>query len=138
MGFLLYMLPEGSMNSGYTIRGAISVKENSKEAIVSATKELFSSIIENNHLQQDDIESILFSATKDLTKAYPAIAIREMGYTELTMMCFQEMDVENSLPMCIRMFLMTKKSINERKHVYLHDAKQLRPDWVEEVQNGNN
>ena len=126
------------MNSGYTIRGAISVKENSEKAIVSATKELFSCIIENNHLQQDDIESILFSATKDLTTAYPAVAIRELGFTEVTMMCFQEMDVENSLPMCIRMFLMTKETIEDRKHVYLHDAKKLRPDWVEEVQSGNN
>ena len=125
------------MNSGNTIRGAISVIENSKEAILAATKELFSNIIDNNHLKPGDIESILFSATKDLTKAYPAIAIREMGFTEITMMCFQEMYVEDSLPLCIRMIVMTKKVINNKKHVYLHDAKQLRPDLVEEVQNAN-
>ena len=126
------------MNSGNTIRGAISVKENSKVAILSATKELFANIIENNRLLQDDIESILFSATKDLTKAYPAVAIREMGYTDITMMCFQEMDVEGSLPMCIRMLVTCNSVINNRQHVYLHDAKQLRPDWSEEVQNANN
>jgi chorismate mutase len=125
------------MNAGNTIRGAISVQENSKEAILSATKELFTNIIEKNHFQQDDIESILFSTTKDLTKAYPAIAIREMGFTNITMMCFQEMEVEGSLPMCIRMLISCTAKVENRQHVYLHEAKQLRPDWSEEVQNAN-
>ncbi|MBI9048349.1 MAG: chorismate mutase [Anaerolineaceae bacterium] len=121
-----------------TIRGAISVSEDSRDAILSATAELFSTIVDRNQLQQEEVEAILFSATPDLTAVYPAIAIREMGWDDIPMMCFQEMAVVDALPACIRMIVFnTKKEIKPR-HVYLHEAEKLRPDLIHEVQNASN
>lgn len=113
------------------IRGAITVEENTQEAIKKATVELFSEIMHQNNLRIGDVVYINFSATKDLTKAYPAKFIRtELGISSIPMMCLQEMDVENSLRMCLRVLIVIN-TINDDffvKHVYLKGAKILRPD----------
>ncbi len=112
------------------IRGAITVEENSPEAISEATKELLRQIVEQNALQPEDIISVIFTATKDLNAAYPAKAAREIGWSFIPLMCMQEMDVPGSLPYCIRVLLHvnTTKSRQEIKHIYLREAKNLRPD----------
>ena len=116
------------------IRGAITVDENTNEAIKEATMELFKAVVDANNLKADDIVFINFSATKDINKVYPAKFIRtELGITNIPMMCYQEMDVEGSLPMCLRLLIVTN-TINSNfktKHVYLKGAKVLRPDISE-------
>ena len=113
------------------IRGAITVEENTQEAIKDATVELFSAVIKQNNLNVDDITFINFSVTKDINKAYPAKFIRtELGISTIPMMCYQEMDVEGSLKKCIRLLIVTN-TINsnfEATHVYLKGAQILRPD----------
>lgn len=113
-----------------TIRGAITIKENSKDAILDGTKELLKEIIDNNDIQIEDILSITFTATKDLTKVYPAVAARELGIVAASLICMQEMYVEGSLEQCIRvMFLVDlDRCQNEIHHIYLKGAKILRPD----------
>ncbi|MBQ2871911.1 chorismate mutase [bacterium] len=115
----------------FAIRGAITVAENTEEAIKNATVELLNSIIEKNNLNIADMLYINFSATKDITKAYPAKFVRtELGITDVPMMCYQEMYVENSLPMCIRILIVVN-TINKEffpRHIYLGGAKILRPD----------
>lgn len=112
------------------IRGAISVSENTETAILEDTTKLLNELIKRNQLEEEDIISIFFSATSDLTKAYPAKAARLMGLTDTAMACYTEMEVENSLKKCIRVLLLTEN--NEKpKHVYLGEAKSLRPDWEE-------
>lgn len=120
------------------IRGAISVAEDSREAIFTATKELFSAIIDCNTLEQHDIDAIIFSATQDLQSAYPAEAIRDFGWTEIPMMCVQEMAVKNAMPSCIRVMVMCNRNDIKPQHVYLHEAEKLRPDLVHEVRNASN
>ena len=112
------------------IRGAITVKSNTKDEILKSTKVLLQGILESNNIDNVDIISINFSGTKDLTKAYPAVAAREMGLTECALCCFQEMYVEGSLEMCIRvqMYVNSKACQKDAKHVYLEKAKILRPD----------
>ena len=113
------------------IRGAITVDANTEEAINSATVELFSAVMSENNLSPNDVLYINFSATKDINKAYPAKFIRtSLGITNIPMMCYQEMDVEASLRMCLRLLIVVD-TINkdfEPKHIYLKDAKKLRPD----------
>jgi chorismate mutase len=121
-----------------TIRGAISVTEDTRDGILSATTELFTTIIERNQLTQDEIEAILFSVTPDLTSVYPAVAIRELGWRDIPMMCFQEMSVVGSLPACIRMMVFSHKDEMKPRHVYLHEAEKLRSDLVNEAQNASN
>lgn len=115
-----------------TIRGAITVEENTKDAILNATKELILSIEEFNSIDKNGVISILFSVTDDLNQVAPAKAAREVGYTRAGLMCFNEMRVENSLKRCIRliMFYNSSMSQNEVKHIFLKGAKILRPDLI--------
>lgn len=113
-----------------TIRGAITVNKNTKEDIIKYTKKLLIEIIKQNNINKSDVISILFSATKDLNKAYPAIAARELGFNNCGLMCFQEMDVEGSLNKCIRILVFLQSNIKQSdiKHIYLEKASILRPD----------
>jgi len=83
-----------------------------------------------NNLKKENLISIFFSATKDLNAAYPAEAARkEMGFEDVPMMCFQEMEVIGSLAKCIRVAVFANIEENQKvNHVYLKEAKNLRPD----------
>ncbi len=113
-----------------SIRGANTVKENTKEAILESTKQLLQQIIEQNQLDPSQIVSIIFTATKDLTQVYPAVAARELGLTEASLICCQEMYVEGSLSQCIRVLFHVNSEIeqNSVRHIYLGEAVKLRPD----------
>jgi monofunctional chorismate mutase len=113
-----------------SIRGAITVKENSVENILDSTKELLTEIEKQNNLDRAKVVSIIFSCTDDLDKVYPARAARDMGYTHVGLMCFNEMRVEGSLKKCIRIMIIYNSDISQEdiKHIYLRDAKVLRPD----------
>lgn len=112
-----------------TIRGAITTN-NTKNDILSDTKKMLEAIMIENNVKVDDIISILFTATKDITKVYPAAAARELGITNASLMCMQEMYVEDSLENCIRCMatVNTDKAQAEIKHTYLNGAVVLRPD----------
>lgn len=113
-----------------SIRGAITVKENSVENILDSTKELLTEIEKQNNLDRAKVVSIIFSCTDDLDKVYPAKAARDMGYIHVGLMCFNEMKVEGSLKKCIRIMIIYNSDISQEdiKHIYLRDAKVLRPD----------
>lgn len=114
------------------IRGAITVDCNCKDLIISSTKQLLEEMIEQNNIINEDISSIIFTATEDLDKAYPAVAARELGIVNAGLLCMQEMRVEGSLKMCIRILINvnTSKDQNVIKHVYLKGATKLRPDLI--------
>lgn len=112
------------------IRGAITVKENIKEEILNQTEKLLCEIIKKNNLKISEILSVLFTATKDLDMAYPAVAARKIGITEAALMCFQEMCVVGSLESCIRCTIIceNEKIQAQAQHIYLEKAEILRPD----------
>lgn len=112
------------------IRGAITVDSNDRQDILNATDELLRALIKENSLVKEDIISIIFSVTSDLNAVFPAVAARQMGLTDIAMMCTHEVDVPGSLRRCIRvmMHFNTEKSNAELKYIYLKDAKKLRPD----------
>lgn len=116
--------------SNSSIRGAVTIEHNTKENILYNTKLLLNEIIKQNDIYIDDIISIIFTATKDIDAAYPAVAARELEIIHAGLMCFQEMYVKDSLKMCIRILvnIETDKKQKEMKHIYLKDAKKLRPD----------
>lgn len=116
------------------VRGATTVESNANEAILEATQELLRLMIERNGIVEDDVASVLFSATPELDDIFPAKAARMMGWTRAALMGFQEADVKHGLPMCIRVLIHwnTDKSIDEVQHVFLRKAVVLRPDLVEE------
>ncbi len=116
-----------------SIRGAITVEENTREAILEATHEMLEAILKSNELRLDELVQLHFSCTKDLDAAYPAVAARALGITEASLMCFQEMYVVNSLNQCIRVdVLVESPHLNRKtiKHQYLRRATKLRPDLL--------
>jgi chorismate mutase len=112
------------------LRGATTVPKNEADAILEATTELLEALVDANDLQEADVASVLFTATPDLDAAYPAVAARQLGWTETALLCVQEMAVSGSLPRCIRVLIHwnTARSQDQLHHVYLREAKKLRPD----------
>lgn len=114
------------------IRGATTANKNTEKEILDKTKLLLRDILDKNDIKTDQIISILFTLTNDLDAVYPAKAAREIGITEAALMCAQELPVPNSLEKCIRIMLHCyhpeKRVI---KHIYLEEAKNLRPDLME-------
>lgn len=115
------------------IRGATTVKENTDAAIEDATLELLNSIIIENKVDKEDIASVIFTLTHDLTAAFPAKAARiNLGWNDVPMICTQEIPVPDSIKMCIRVLILINTTLknDELKHKYLRDASKLRPDLI--------
>jgi chorismate mutase len=117
----------------FSVRGATTIFDDNKEEILHATRELLSEIIEKNLIDKEEIVSIIFSSTKDIKSLYPAQAARDLGIIYAGLMCLQEMYVDGSLEKCIRILLMANgdRSQREVKHIYLKEAKSLRPDLID-------
>lgn len=115
------------------LRGATTVEANTEEAILGATRELLTMMIEANGVRENEVASIFFSSTSDLTAAFPARAARDLGWYQVALMGAQEMDVPQGPDRCIRILMHwnTVKGITNLRHVFLHGAKVLRPDWAE-------
>lgn len=112
------------------IRGAITVDVDERGAIVSATKRLLREMTQRNGVRTDEIASVLFSLTPDLRAAFPAIGARELGWVQVPMLHFSEIDVPGALGRVIRvlMHVNTARGQDEIEHVYLDRAAALRPD----------
>lgn len=113
------------------IRGAITVEHNIREEILTATTELLQLLVERNDLHPEDIASVIFTVTEDLDAAFPALAARGMGWTEVALICTREIPVPGSLSKCIRVLLHvnTMRSAAEIQHAYLRGAVNLRPEF---------
>lgn len=112
------------------IRGAITVDNNDKNEIFDATKILLNKMIEENDLVHEDLISMVFTLTPDLNACFPAAMAREMGFTDVPLMCMSEIPVEGALEKCVRILINTNtdKSLKEINHVYLREAVKLRRD----------
>ncbi len=69
------------------IRGAIQVDVNDRDAILDATAELVTAVMTRNDLTPDDVISVLFTVTPDLTAEFPALAARKLGFHAVPLMC---------------------------------------------------
>lgn len=112
------------------VRGAITVEENTREAILNATRELLLHMIEANGIRPEDVASVIFTTTRDLNAEFPALAARQLGWRDVALLCGHEMDVPGALPRCIRVLIHwnTTKAAHEIRHVYLNEAQNLRPE----------
>lgn len=110
------------------IRGAITVENNTPQAIEEATLELLKELVEQNNIEKNKISHVIFTLTQDLNAAFPAKFAREkLGWDKVAMMCFNELDVPDSLEKCLRVLLVLNCDENfEPKFVYLKGAERLR------------
>ncbi len=112
------------------VRGATTVDENTPEAILQETRRLLALIIRANDIRGEDVASVMFSTTRDLTAEYPALAARQLGWLDTALLCGHEMDVPGGVPRCVRVLINwnTEKAPQDIVHVYLRGARNLRPD----------
>jgi len=112
------------------VRGATTVEEDTPDTILSATRELLVQMVEANGICPEDVASVMFTTTPDLTSEYPALAARQLGWHDIALLCAHEMNVPHSLKRCIRVLLRwnTDKLASEIQHVYIKGAVSLRPD----------
>ena len=112
------------------IRGAVVCPANTEADILLATTECMSSILKENSVNIFDIASVFFSVTPDLNAAFPAAAARNMGLAHTPLLCLNEIDVPGGLSRCIRILVHVNMDVAQAsiRHIYLGEAKQLRPD----------
>ena len=115
------------------IRGATLVDANTREDILAATKELLQRMIDSNGIDKETVACVYFTATPDLNAEFPALGARQLGWTDVALLCGQEMNVPGSLARCIRVLVLlnTDKKASEIRHVYIRGAETLRQDKVD-------
>ncbi|MGK7911474.1 MAG: chorismate mutase [Synechococcus sp.] len=114
------------------IRGATTVDSNTDSDIRGAVAELLNELSDANNLEPSEIVSVTFTATTDIDAVFPAaIARQRPGWNNVPLLDVQQMQVSGSLPMCIRVLahVNTEMTQTEIQHIYLRDARNLRPDW---------
>jgi chorismate mutase len=99
--------------------------------ILAATEEMLKAMLTANPgLQPEEVASVFFTMTPDLSAVHPALAARRMGWGQVPLMCAQEIPVPGGMPRCIRVLLLWNTELSQREihHVYLGEAASLRPD----------
>ncbi len=112
------------------IRGATQIAADEKDLVLDATRELVAEVMESNKLVADDVISIIFSATRDISSVAPALAARQLGLNDPALLCLQEMHVEGALPRLVRLIahVETELTRDQVRNVYLHGTDVLRQD----------
>lgn len=111
------------------LRGATTVEANEADAILEATEELVSTVLERNRLVPADLVSCIFTCTEDLDAEFPAVAARRIGLNQVPLLCAREIPVPGALPRVIRLLLHCYPGEDvEPQHVYLREAVTLRKD----------
>ncbi len=112
------------------IRGATTVEHDDAEAIICATMELLEQMARENGIDPEEMASIFFSLTPDLSAAFPAEAARKLGWKYVPVICMRELAVPNALPKAIRIIMMAETAVSQRavRHIYLRRAESLRTD----------
>ena len=112
------------------VRGATQVEGNDRDQLLAATAELVRAVLERNALTSDDLISVVFTATPDLTAEFPAYAARAIGITDVPFLCATEIDVPGAMPRVVRLLahVETDRRREDLRHVYLRGAAALRTD----------
>jgi chorismate mutase len=115
------------------LRGATTLERDERVHLIERTQELIAEVFARNQLTEDDLISIVFTATDDVHSAYPAEAAREAGITHVPLLCARELEIDGGIARCIRILIhaYTDRGATDLRHVYLHEARQLRTDLPE-------
>ena len=115
------------------LRGAITVEQNSAEAITEAVNELLNALETKNAFNPAQIISAIFSVTPDLNAMFPAAAARgRFGWKQIPLLDVQHMKVVGSLEYCIRVLIYLNTPLHQEslRPVYLRRAVKLRPEFA--------
>ena len=114
-------------------RGAVCV-ENTAESITENVCLMCRQLFSLNKIQSEDIVSLHFTITDDITVLNPATALRRgnpgLDVTQVPLFCAQEAKIDGMMPLVIRALLTAYVDEgSERHNVYLNGAEKLRPDF---------
>ena len=114
------------------VRGATTVAADDPMLVREAVIELLEAMLNENDIVPADVISAIFTATPDLVCEFPAHAARIFGWTDIPLICAQELPVVGALPRCLRVMLHveTRRTRSEMRHLYLRDAVLLRTDLL--------
>ncbi|MFJ7270895.1 chorismate mutase [Streptomyces sp. NPDC099050] len=114
------------------LRGAIQLEADERGHLLDGVRTLFQEMLAANGLDQEELVSLFFTATPDLVSEFPAVAARDLGVTDVPMMCAQELDIAGALPRVVRILAYAETELSKReiKHIYLRGAAALRQDLV--------
>ena len=112
------------------LRGATTVDADTAEQVNARVQALVSEMLAANQVDKEDLISIVFTATEDITALFPATAARVVGLGDVPLLCARELSVKGGTPLCIRvlMHLTTDRPRSALRHIYLEGAKNLRDD----------
>ncbi len=112
------------------IRGAVQLDVDEREHLLAATRELVAAVLTSNDLVPEDVISVLFTATPDLSSEFPAVAARELGLGAVPLLCAVEIDVAGAMARVVRLLahVETDRPREQVQHVYLRGAAALRRD----------
>ena len=112
------------------IRGATQLDEDTREHMLDRVAELVTDVMAANDLDVDDFISIIFTATSDLVSEFPAYAARQLGFSDVPLVCARELEIEGSMPRVVRLMAHVETDLprSDVTHVYLHGAANLRRD----------
>ena len=114
-------------------RGAVCV-ENTAESITENVCLMCRELFSLNKIQADDIVSLQFTITDDITVLNPATALRRgdcgLDITQVPLFCSQEAKIDGGMKFVVRALLTAYNDKDiERRNVYLNGAEKLRPDF---------
>ena len=112
------------------LRGATTLDADTEEQVNERVQALLREMLARNDVDHDDIVSMVFTATEDVTSMFPATAARGIGLGDVPLLCAREISVKGGTPLCVRVLLhlTTDRPRSELRHVYLEGAKGLRDD----------
>lgn len=115
------------------LRGAITLEADTKDEVSQKTQRLVKEMLARNEVNHDDLVSIIFTATDDVTSEFPAAAARSLGLGDVPLLCARELGITSGMPLCVRvlMHLYSDRRRDELHHVYLEGARTLRDDLPE-------
>lgn len=112
------------------LRGATTLDADTREQVMERTATLIQQMLDRNGVAKEDLISIVFTATDDIASEFPAAAARQIGISDIPLLCARELEVLDAIGMCVRvlMHLYTNKEAADLRHVYLEGAVPLRTD----------
>lgn len=114
-------------------RGAVCV-ENTAESITENVCLMCGQLFSRNGIKAEDIVSLQFTITDDITVLNPATALRKgnagLDVSQIPLFCSQEAKIEGGMPLVVRALLTAYVDAgSERHNVYLNGAEKLRPGF---------
>jgi len=112
------------------IRGAVRAEQNTREAILNATRDLILAMIEANRIESENVASVFLTTTPDLNAEFPAYVVRQLGWSQVPLLCASEIDVPHAMSSLVRVLIHVNTDCRQDqiKHIYLGETAKLRPD----------